>query len=103
MIRRMQKFATSRSAYALFAALLAALLSACSPSSPTAAAKPAAAELATADPSTAKPATAESASTSDPDPNLPEIVITASRLRSTPPALEPKSVRVRTHSRDKSS
>jgi hypothetical protein len=101
MIRRMQKFATSRSPYALFAAVLAALLSACSPSSPTAAAKPAAAELATADPSTAKPATGKSASSSDPD--LPEIVITASRIQGGSLASEPKSVRIRTHSRDKSS
>jgi uncharacterized membrane protein len=42
MIRRMQKVFSSRYACTLSAAALAALLSACSPTSPTAAAKPAA-------------------------------------------------------------
>jgi hypothetical protein len=96
MIRRMQKFATSRSAYALAGAVLAILLSACPGSSPSAAAKPAAAELAIDQPPTTKPATAS-------DPDLQEIVITASRTRGAAPASEPKSARVRSHSRDKSS
>ena len=93
MIRRMQKVLTSRHACTLSAAALAALLSACSPSSPTAAAKPAA----------GKPAPAKAATAADPAPDLPEIVITASRTYGASAAREPKSVRVRSRSKDKSS
>ena len=93
MIRRMQKALTSRHACTLSAAALAALLSACSPSSPTAAAKPAA----------GKPAPAKAATAADPAPDLPEIVITASRSYGASAPREPKSVRVRSRSKDKSS
>jgi PBP1b-binding outer membrane lipoprotein LpoB len=88
MIRRMQKVFSSRYACTLSAAALAALLSACSPTSPTAAAKPAPAKAATA---------------ADPNPDLPEIVITASRIYGTSAPREPKSVRVRSRPKDKSS
>lgn len=88
MIRRMQKVSTSRYACTLSATALAALLSACSPTSQTAAAKPAAAKAATA---------------ADPNPDIPEIVITASRIYGASAPREPKSARVRSHSRDKSS
>jgi hypothetical protein len=93
MIRRMQKVLTSRHACTLSAAALAALLSACSPTSPTAAAKPAA----------GKPAPASAATAADPAPDLPEIVITASRIYGASAPREPKSVRVRSRSKDKSS
>jgi hypothetical protein len=88
MIRRMQKVLTSRHACTLSAAALAALLSACSPTSPIAAGKPAPAKAATA---------------ADPAPDLPEIVITASRSYGASAPREPKSVRVRSRSKDKSS
>jgi hypothetical protein len=88
MIRRMQKVLTSRHACTLSAAALAALLSACSPTSPTAA---------------AKPAPAKAATPADPAPDLPEIVITASRIYGASAPREPKSVRVRSRSKDKSS
>jgi len=93
MIRTMQKVFTSRYACTLSAAALATLLSACSPTSPTAAVNPAA----------GKPAPARAATAADPNPDLPEIVISASRIYGarTPP--EPKSVRVRSRSKDKSS
>jgi hypothetical protein len=92
MIRRMQKVFSSRYACTLSAAALAALLSACSLTSPTAAAKPAA----------GKPA-AKAATAADPNPDLPEIVITASRIYGASAPREPKSVRVRTRPKDKSS
>ena len=92
MIRRMQKVLTSRHACILSAAALAALLSACSPTSPISAAKTAA----------GKPAPAKAA-TADPAPDLPEIVITASRSYGASAPREPKSVRVRSRSKDKSS
>ena len=88
MIRRMQKVLTSRHACIVSAAALAALLSACSPTSPTAAAKPTPAKAATA---------------ADPAPDLPEIVITASRSYGASAPRDPKSVRVRSRSKDKSS
>jgi len=88
MIRRMPTISTSRCAAALSALALAALSSACAPSAPTAAARPAA----------AKPATS-----ADPNPDLPEVVVTASRMRSAPPTQESKSARVRSRSGDKSS
>jgi len=93
MIRRIQKVLTSRHACTLSAAALAALLSACSPTSPTAAAKPAA----------GKHAPAKAATAADPAPDLPEIVITASRTYGASAPREPKSVRVRSRSKDKSS
>jgi hypothetical protein len=93
MIRRIQKVLTSRHACTLSAAALAALLSACSPTSPTAAAKPAG----------GKPAPAKAATAADPAPDLPEIVITASRTYGASAPREPKSVRVRSRSKDKSS
>ena len=93
MIRRMQNVLTSRHACALFAAALAALLSACSPISPTTAAKPPA----------GKPAPAKAATAADPAPDLPEIVITASRSYGASAPREPQSVRVRGRSKDKSS
>lgn len=93
MIRRMQKVFSSRYACTLSAAALATLLSACSPTSPTAAAKPAA----------GIPAPAKAATAADPNPDLPEIVITASRIYGTPAPREPQSARARNHSRDKSS
>ena len=93
MIRRMQNVLTSRHACALSAAALAALLSACSPTSPTAAAKPPA----------GKPAPAKAATAADPAPDLPEIVITASRTYGASAPREPNSVRVRNRSKDKSS
>jgi hypothetical protein len=93
MIRRMQKVLTSRYACTLSAAALAALLSACSPPSPTAAAKPA----------DGKPAPAKAATAADPNPDLPEIVITASRIYGAPAPRDPKSVRVHSRSKDKSS
>jgi hypothetical protein len=93
MIRRMQKILTSRHACTLSAAALAALLSACSPTSPTAAAKPPA----------GKPAPAKAATAADPAPDLPEIVITASRIYGASTPREPNSVRVRSRSKDKSS
>jgi hypothetical protein len=93
MIPRMQKAFSSRYACTLFAAALAALLSACSPTSPTAAANPA----------PGKPAPAKAATAADPNSNLPEIVITASRIYGASAPREPKSVRVRSRSRDKSS
>jgi len=93
MIRRMQKVLTSRHACILSAAALAALLSACSPTSPISAAKTAA----------GKPAPAKAATAADPTPDLPEIVITASRTYGASAPREPKSVRVRSRSKDKSS
>ena len=96
MIRRMQNVLTSRHACALSAAALAALaalLSACSPISPTTAAKPPA----------GKPAPAKAATAADPAPDLPEIVITASRSYGASAPREPQSVRVRARSKDKSS
>jgi hypothetical protein len=98
MIRRMQKVLTSRHACTLSAAALAALLSACSPTSPTTAAKPAAGK-----PAAGKPAPAKAATAADPAPDLPEIVITASRIYGASAPREPKSVRVRSRSKDKSS
>ena len=92
MIRRMQKVLTSRHACTLSAAALAALLSACSPTSPISAAKTAAGKAAPA-----------KAATADPAPDLPEIVITASRSYGASAPREPKSVRVRSRSKDKSS
>ena len=88
MNRRMPKISTSRCAAAFSAATLAVLLSACAPSSPSAAARPAAAQPATF---------------ADPNADLPEIVITASRSHSTPATPEPKSARARSRSRDPSS
>jgi hypothetical protein len=93
MIRRMQNVLTSRHACIVSAAVLAALLSACSPTSPTAAAKPPA----------GKPAPAKAATAADSAPDLPEIVITASRSYGASAPREPKSVRVRGRSKDKSS
>ncbi len=93
MIHRMLKVFASRYACALSAAVLAALLSACSPNSPTAAANPGAREA----------APAKAATVADLSPDLPEIVITASRIYGPPTRPEPKSVRVRTRSKDKSS
>ncbi len=87
MNRRMPKIATSRYACVLSALALAALLSACARSASTAAAKPA-----------AKPTVS-----SDPPPDLPEIVITASRTRNAPATPDPKSARVRSRATDKSS
>ena len=83
MNRRMPKIATSRYAYVLSALALAALLSACAQSAPTAAAKPTV--------------------SSGPPPDLPEIVITASRTRNAPARPDPKSARVRSRATDKSS
>jgi hypothetical protein len=93
MIRRMQKAFASRYACTLSAAALAALLSACSPTSPTAVANPA----------PGKPAPAKAATAADPNPDLPEIVITASRIYGASAPPEAKSARVRTRSKDKSS
>jgi hypothetical protein len=93
MIRRMQKVLTSRYTCILAAAALAALLSACSPTSPTAAAKSAA----------GKPTAAKGATTADPNPDLPEIVITASRIYGASLPREPKSARARSRPKDKSS
>jgi hypothetical protein len=93
MIRRMPTISPSRYACALSAAALAALLSACSPSSPTAGAN-----LAAGKGTPAKPAPS-----ADPNPDLPEVVITASRTRGTPPTPEPKSARSRNRPRDGSS
>ena len=83
MNRRMPKIATSRYACVLSALALAALLSACARSASTAAAKPTV--------------------SSDPPPDLPEIVITASRTRSAPAKPDAKSARVRSRATDKSS
>jgi hypothetical protein len=93
MIRRMQNGFSSRYARTLFAAALAAFLNACSPTSPTAAANPA----------PGKPAPAKAATAADPNSNLPEIVITASRIYGGPAPPQPKSARVRSRSKDKSS
>jgi hypothetical protein len=93
MIRRMQKVFSSRYACTLSAAALAALLSACSPTSPTAAAKPPA----------GKPAPAKAATAADPNPDLPEIVITASRIFGASVPREPKSARARSRPKDNSS
>jgi hypothetical protein len=93
MIRRMQKVFASRYACTLSAAALAALLSACSPTSPSAAANPAA----------GKPAPAKAATAADPNPDLPEIVITASRIYGAPAPPGVKSARVRSRLKDKSS
>src|SRR5438874_667016 len=62
---------------------LSALLAACSRSAPTAAAKP-----------TVSP---------DPPPDLPEIVITASRSHNAPARPDPKAARIRSRATDKSS
>ncbi len=83
MIRRMHKISTSRYAAALSVVALAALLAACSQTASTAAAKPTV--------------------SSDPPPDLPEIVITASRTRNAPATPDPKSARVRSRATDKSS
>jgi hypothetical protein len=83
MIRRMHTISTSRCAAALSAVALAALLAACSQSAPTAAAEP-----------TVSP---------DAHPDLPEIVITASRTHNAPARPDPKSARVRSRATDKSS
>ena len=80
---RMPKIATSRYACVPSALALAALLTACSQSASTAAAKPTV--------------------SSDPPPDLPEIVITASRTRNAPATPDPKSARVRSRATDKSS
>jgi hypothetical protein len=93
MTRRMQMVFSSRYACTLSAAALAALLSACSPTSPTAAAKPAA----------GKPAPTKAATAAGANPDLPEIVITASRIYGASAPREPKSVRVRSRPKDKSS
>jgi hypothetical protein len=83
MIRRMHKISTSRYAGGLSTVALAAMLTACSQSAPTAAAKP-----------TASP---------EAHPDLPEIVITASRTRNAPAKPDPKSARGHTRATDKSS
>jgi len=83
MIRRMHKISKSRYAVALSAVALSALLAACSRSAPTAAAKP-----------TVSP---------DPPPDLPEIVITASRSHNAPARPDPKAARIRSRATDKSS
>jgi hypothetical protein len=83
MIRGMHKISTNRYAGGLSAVALAALLTACSQSAPTAAAKPTA--------------------TPEARPDLPEIVITASRTRNGPGRPDPKSVRVRRRATDESS
>jgi hypothetical protein len=83
MIRRMHMISTSRYAGGLCAVALAALLTACSQSASTAAAKP-----------TVVPAA---------HPDLPEIVITASRTHNAPAKPDPNSARVRSRATDKSS
>ncbi len=93
MIRRIPTLSTRRCASVLSAAALAALLSACSPSSPTTGANLAAGKSVPPDPATS----------ADPNADLPEIVITASRTRSAPPTPEPKYARARSRSRDNSS
>ena len=74
---------TSRYAGGLSAVALAALLTACSPSASTVAAKP-----------TVSPQA---------HPDLPEIVITASRTHNVPAKPDPKSARARSRATDKSS
>lgn len=83
MIRRMHKISKSRYAAVLSAVALAALFAACSQSAPTAAAKP-----------TVSP---------EARPDLPEIVITASRTYKAPATPDPKSARARSRATDKSS
>src|SRR5882762_6589087 len=83
MIRRMHMISTSRYAGGLSAVALAALLTACSQSASTVAAKP-----------TVSPGA---------HPDLPEIVITASRTHNAPAKPDPKSARARSRATDKSS
>jgi len=83
MIRRMHKISTSRYAGGLSAVALAALLTACSQSASTAAVKPAV--------------------SAEAHPDLPEIVITASRSHNAPEKADLKSARVRSRAMDNSS